>query len=139
MLTFHTTAPASPASFACTTLKRLVRPTPHVSISRTPYKEPLTHSYQDNDIGGLVTSSVECSTGIISACIPTFGPLINRATNGHTNASSTVVWPSHRSKTEDQHIRLSHATRNSTKGWSNIEASSKSDEGEETMHLYERH
>ena len=93
--------------------------------------------YQDNDIGGLVATSVEVSTGIISACIPTFGPLINRATNGHTNASSTVVWPSHRSKPED--IRLSHTARNSGKGWSNIEACSDRDEGEETMHLYERH
>lgn len=101
-------------------------------------EEPHTHPYPDNDIGGLVTSAVECSTGIISACIPTFGPLINRATNGHTNASSTVVWPSNRSKTESQHIRLSHTARNSTKGWSHIEASSERDDGEETMHLYER-
>ena len=133
------TAPASPASSVCITLRRLTRLTPHVSISKTSYQEPRTHAYQDNDIGGLVTSSVECSTGIISACIPTFGPLINRVTNGHTNSNSTAVWPSHRSKPEDQHIRLSHTARNSSKGWSNIEAWIDRDGGEEAMHLYERH
>ncbi len=91
--------------------------------------------FRDNDIGGLITSSVECSGGIISACIPTFGPLVNRVVHGHTNVNSTG-WPSRRGQNEEQHIRMSDKI--SSKGWSNIPATSDVAESEEVMHLYER-
>lgn len=119
--------------------KLLARQTLHVSNLRVrgPTRESCAYEVQDNDIGGLITSSVECSGGIISACIPTFGPLVSRVARGHTNASSTR-WPSRRGQKEEQHVKMSNTAKVSSKGWFNIAATSDVAEGEEVMQLYER-
>ncbi len=100
-----------------------------------PSQRSRAHVFRDNDIGGLITSSVECSGGIVSACIPTFRPLVNRVVHGHTNVNSTV-WPSRRGQSEEQHIMISDKI--SSKGWSDIPTTSNIVEGEEVMHLYVR-
>ncbi|KAM0796882.1 hypothetical protein BDR22DRAFT_892817 [Usnea florida] len=72
-----------------------------------------------NTTGALITSSVEMSAGIISACIPTYRPLIHKIIHGHLSVGS-LGWLSRRGQTDEEHIKMSSVATGSDKGWSAI-------------------
>ncbi len=90
----------------------------------------------DNDVGGLVVTSVECSAGVVSACIPTLRPLLNRPARGLV--ANSLRWPTLREQKEEEQIRLSSTARSANKGWSNIRETSDMAIDEEAVLPYER-
>ena len=75
-----------------------------------------------DDVPAAEISTVECCVGIISACLPTYRPLLNWSRHGHVSARS-VNWPSRKKRTENEALGLSNRPRSNGGSWSSIHES----------------